>query len=464
MKVLLINLCVRTDTPKKIYPVGLGYIASSIYRKGYDLEILDIDTYRYSDEELEAILKEKDFDVVGFGCIVTGYKIVKDLCDKIRSINKNAIIIVGNSVATSIPQILLTKTNADIAVMGEGDITIVEILECLNNGGPLESVDGICFKKNGNVIANKPRKPIEDLDTIPFPEWDLFEMELYLQGSKIWIAEPYPMPKEEIRSFPVNTARGCIFKCTFCYHVFRDNKYRFRSPANILKEIMALKMRYKINYVNLWDELSFFSKKQAEALIDEMIKEDLGIFWTATCRSDLFKNEEDISLAKRFKKAGCVGLGYSLESANASILKSMNKLLKMEDFLTQKRILDKAGIITWTSLVLGYPEETEDTINETMEFCYKNDIYPSAGFLLPQPGTPMYKHILDRGIVKDEEEYLLGLGDRQDLRINLTKMPSDKFEGLVKEHLARINKKMGLGLKDSTLLKTVHYRAKQGKV
>lgn len=159
-----------------------------------------------------------------------------------------------------------------------------------------------------------------------------------------------------------------------------------------------------------------------------------------------------------------VGLGYALESTNASILKSMNKLLKLEDFLTQKRILDKVGIVTWTSLVLGYPEETEDTVNETMEFCYENDIYPSAGFLLPQPGTPMYKYILDRGIIRDEEEYLLSLGDRQDLRINLTKMPSDKFEELVKEHLTRINRKMGLGLKSETLLKAAHPRAKQGKV
>lgn len=461
MKILLINLCIRSNTPKKIYPVGLGYIASAIHRSGYGLEILNIDIHRYSDEELEAILKEKDFDVVGFGCIVTAYKIVKDLCAKIKSINKKAIIIVGNSIATSIPQILLTKTKADIAVIGEGDVTIVEVLKCLDNGYPLESVDGICFKKDGKVIANKLRKPIDGLDTIPLPEWDLFEMDLYLQESKNWAGEPYPMPREEIRSFPVNTARGCIFKCTFCYHVFRDNKYRFRSPVSILKEIKELTRRYGVNYVNLWDELTFFSKKQAEALIDAMLKENLGIFWTASCRSDLFKDQADIRLAEKFKKSGCVGLGYALESVNPLILKSMNKLLRMEDFLTQKRILDKAGIVTWTSLVFGYPEETEDTVNETMEFCHKNDIYPSSGFLLPQPGTPMYKYILERGIIKDEEEYLLSLGDRQDLRINLTQIPSDRFEALVKEHLARINRKMGLGLKGETLLKSGHYRHKQ---
>ncbi len=463
MKVLLINLCIRVDTPKKIYPVGLSYIASAIHRENYELEILNIDTHRYSNTEIEAILKEKDFDVVGFGCIVTKYNLVKDLCAMIKSINKNVTIIVGNSVATAIPQILLTKTKADIAVMGEGDITIVEVLNCLDKGRSLEEVDGLYFKNNGNIIATQPRKPIENLDTIPMPAWDLFEMDLYLRESKIYVSEPYPIPKEEIRAFPVNTARGCIFKCSFCYHVFRENKYRFRSPTNIIKEIKTLIALYKVNYINFWDELTFFSKKQAEALIDALLEANLGIFWTATCRSDLFKNEEDIILAKKFKKAGCVGLGYSLESANATILKSMNKFLKREDFLMQKRILDKAGIITWTSIVLGYPEETEETIDETMEFCYENDIYPSAGFLLPQPGTPIYRYALDNGFITNEEEYLLSLGDRQDLRLNMTKIPSDKFEKLIKVHLDRINKKMDLGLKNETLLKVGHYKAKSIK-
>ena len=145
MKVLLLNLCIRPDTPKKIYPVGLGYIASSISRAGYDLMIVDIDAYRYSNEELKEILSRNDFDVIGFGCIVTGYKIVKDLCRLIRSINKKALIIVGNSVATTIPHTLLTKTEADIAVMGEGDVTIVELLRCLEKGQSLESMACISF-------------------------------------------------------------------------------------------------------------------------------------------------------------------------------------------------------------------------------------------------------------------------------------------------------------------------------
>jgi len=461
MKILLINICLRTDTEKKIYPVGLGYVASAVSRAGFDLEILDIDIHRYAGEELEEILSKKYFDIVGFGCIVSGYKIVKNLCSLIRKINKDAIIIVGNSVATSIPRLLLSNTEADIAVMGEGDITIIELLRCLEKGTLLEEVEGIYFKHNGQFLATRPRSAIAILDDIPLPDWDLFKIEDYVRESKRYVSEPFPIDKDLIKAFPVNTARGCIYKCTFCYHVFQDNKYRFRSPDSVTKEIKKLKRLYGINYINFWDELTFFAKKQAEAFVDELLKEDLGVFWTASCRADLFKDDRDRILARKFKESGCVGLGYSLESANERILKSMNKFLKKEDFIRQKEILDKEGIVTWTSLVFGYPQETEGTIRETMELCYLNDIYPSVGFLLPQPGTPMYKYALEKELIKDEEEYLLTLGDRQDLRINLTNIPAERFQSLIKDYLRKIKDKLALNIKEEELLKTGHYMGKK---
>jgi radical SAM superfamily enzyme YgiQ (UPF0313 family) len=138
----------------------------------------------------------------------------------------------------------------------------------------------------------------------------------------------------------------------------------------------------------------------------------------------------------------------------------MNKFISKEDFLSQKRIFDQAGIVSWTSLVFGYPQETEETIKETMDLCYENDIYPSIGYLLPQPGTPMYQYLLNKGIVKDEEEYLLGMGDRQDLRFNLTQIPSARFQGMIKEYLEKINRKLRLAIPSESLIKTGHYKAR----
>ena len=131
LKILLINISLRPESPTLLPPLGLAYIATAIYNAGYELEILDIDAHRYSDDEVESMIREKDYDVAAMGCIVTGYKQVKKLCSMIKKY-KNVPIIVGNSVASSVPELLLEKTEADIAVIGEGDITDIEVLKYLN--------------------------------------------------------------------------------------------------------------------------------------------------------------------------------------------------------------------------------------------------------------------------------------------------------------------------------------------
>lgn len=459
MKTLIINVCLRPDSEYAIFPIGLSYIASAIERGGFDFEIIDLDAHRVSDEELECMLREKDFDVVAFGCIVTGYKIIKKLAKLIREINKKAVIIAGNSVADSIPEILLSKTEVDIAVIGEGDITIVELLDALENSKPLENVKGIYFKKDGKIIATPRREAIKDIDSIPFPNWDLFDVETYIEKGRGIISEACPIPRDKIRAFFVNTARGCLFRCTFCYHVFQKDKYRFRSPESILSEIKLLQEKYKINCIMFWDELTFFSKKQVEEFVDKLLESGLKFYWAPNIRANLF-TEDDLELLKKMKTSGCFECGFSLESADPDILKSMNKYISVENFIRQVKALDKAGIATQTSIVLGYPQETPETLKKTFDVCYELNIYPSAGYLLPQPSTPMYELAKEKGLIKDEEEYLLSMGDRQNFLLNFTKMPDDVFQSEVKKHLKRISDKLKLGLDEGKLLKTGHYKSK----
>lgn len=458
IKVLLINLCLRPYMRKHIFPVGLSYVASAIYRAGYEMRILDLDRDRKSDEELRQILKRTEFDVAAFGCIVTGYKIAKNIAKIIRDIKKDAVIIGGNSVADSIPRMLLKNTEVDIAVIGEGDVTIVEVLDRLNESESLRDVNGIWWKENEELIANSIREPIQDIDSIPIPEWELFDMEEYIKVGAENIPELPQIPKHEMRPFVVNSARGCPFRCSFCYQVFQHYKYRHRSINSIIAEIAELQKRYGINYIFLWDELSFYSKKQIEEFADALVSEDIDIFWSGACRSNLFTSEDDLGILKKVKNSGCVALGYALESANREILRAMNKGLTPKDFARQKKLLDKVGISTLTSLVFGYPQETKETIKETMDLCYELNVYPSSGYLLPQPGSPMYDYITNNKIITDEEEYLLSLGDRQDLRLNLTELADDEFQEEVENHLKRISDKLGLGLSEESLVKTGTYR------
>jgi len=458
LNVLIINISLRPESEKILFPIGLGYIATAVYNAGFELEILDLDALRLSDNKVEEAINKMDFDVVAMGVIVTGYKYVKKLCSMIKKY-KDVPIIIGNSVATSIPEILMEKTEADIGVMNEGDITIIELLKAIENNTPLEDVKGIFFKKNEKVVFTSPRELIADLDSLPFINYELFDMNVYLDRCRYNVTEPYPMEFSKIRAFPINTARGCPYNCTFCYHVFKNKKYRYRSVENIGKEIIFLKNKYSINYVQFYDELSLFSKQRVREIADFFIDNKIDVFWTADCRAGLFgKDDLDLELAKKLHKAGCLCLGYSLESGDENILSSMNKHMSVEDFVIQTHVLQKSGIVPTTSLVIGFPEESPETLKKTFDVCYQADIYPSTGYLLPQPGTPIYEYAVKSGKIDNEEAYLLKMNDRQDFTVNLTQMAQKEIEDIVIINLDRISKKLKLNLNKENLIKTGHYK------
>lgn len=439
MKVLLINSCLRRDNPRKFFPVGLGFIATVIHNAGYDLTIYDLDAGRYTDDHFSAFLAKNRFDVVGLGTLVTHYRWIKWAISVIRETNPHAKIVVGSSVATSIPEILLERTEADVAVIGEGEVTVLELLERFLKNEPLEGLVGIYYKQKGEVISNPRRTPIKDLDALPFVNRELFDVEEYLNASQYNVNEPYPMPLEKIRIMNLSSTRGCVFACGFCYHNFLGTRYRWRSPDSIVTEIKELKDRYGVNYIQLWNDLGFSNKHQMEKFCDRMIEEKLDIHWFSTVLPTLFNRVDPHNdvVARKMKESGCVHVGFSLESAVPEILKAMHKPITLEGYMNTRWTLLRAKVGSLTSVVFGYPEETEETIRRTIDFCIKAKISPSAGFIQPMPKTPIYRYALENGNIKDEEEYLLQMGDRQDFHINLTRLSDHKLREVVESEVRR---------------------------
>lgn len=450
MNILIINFPLRPESPKKLFPIGLGYIATAIKNAGFEFDLMDFNANRNLNLEFS-----KTYDVVCLGTLVTGYKKTKEILKIVRQGSPKAKIIVGNSVATSIPNMLLKNTEADIAVMGEGDETIVELLMAIENNKSLNNIPGIIYKDGLGIHKTESRAAIKDISSIPNIDFDLFDAEEYIVNGNVH--ESKELAGMSIRSIPINTARGCIANCTFCYHVFKGFKYRYRSPKSIINEIKYLVPKYNVNYISFYDELTFFSRKQVESFVNEMLNSNLDVKWAVQCRANLFK-ERDLDLAKKMKKAGCCGVFYSLESSDTTILKAMNKHISVDNFSEQSAVLQKAGLSTWTSLVFGYPQETPETIRNTFDCCIKNNIYPSVGFLLPQPGSVMYRYAVDNGYITNEEEYIINMGDRQDLTVNLTNMSDEEFVSHVISGAKRCNEEMNIGLDDSALIKTTFFR------
>jgi radical SAM superfamily enzyme YgiQ (UPF0313 family) len=460
MKVLVINVALRKNPVRLFPPIGLGYVLTAMKQAGFAFDLLDLDAHPQEPEETERFLRTHRYDVVAMGCIVTGYKFVKWLSRTVKEAFPDTVVIVGNTVAQSISEILLSRTGADVAVMGEGDETIVELLTRLETSRHLDAIAGIRYRAGDRVIATPPRPPIANLDALPFPDWDLLDIEVYIRSLSRRPDEPLPpVPPEEIRALPINTARGCPFQCTFCYHVFREVKYRCRSAGSVIAEMRERNQRYGINLFALNDELTFYSVRQAGEFADALIASGLQVWWKADVRSGLFHAEEHIELARKMHRAGCLALGFSLESSDPVILKAMKKGADPNQFARQCDILQRGGVAPLTSIVIGYPTETEDSIRATIRWCVEAGVYPSTGYLLPQPRTPMYEYACRNGFIPDEEVYLLAMGDRQDLRLNMTQIPDERLEAVVAAELGRASSELGINLSGHGLLKTGAYRA-----
>jgi len=459
MKIIFVNICLRKGFEHKMLPMGLAYVMTNVKKAGIKFDFLDIDLYEYSDEWLERYFAENHFDILAFGAISTHYKWCKWFARMIKSKQPGCKLIVGNSVGDTIPELFIKKTNTDVIVRGEGDVTTVEVLKHLIENKNLAGVEGIYYlNENGEIIKNPIRKAA-NIDDLGMPDWEIFEIEKYIAFTQDTATLGIDSSEMQLKTLPIITARGCVFKCTFCHYMYWDDPYRHRSAESILEEIRFYQEKYDIQYFNFRDDLSFSNLLQVERLCDAIIESGIKIFFSASIRSDLFgrkKTPEDrkIIIAKKMKEAGCVSTFFSLESGSPEIILAMNKKIKPEYFGEQIRIFRKVGLPIYTSIVLGYPQETEETIKQTFDLCFKYQIYPSIGFLLPLPGTGAYRNAIKSGHITDEDKYLTSITDRQDLVLNLTQMSEERLMEVTLDYAAKLSAELGLSLKDGTYIKT----------
>ena len=461
LKILFVKPCLRPGGFTKLLPVGMASVMTYFESKGYKFTLLDIDIDEFSDDYVENYIKNNHFDIVLTGTIVTHYKWVKWFVNMTKMHQPNSYVIVGNSVAGSIPELFLNKTKGDIVVTGEGEISAYESVEAIRLEKDLKTVEGISFRNsNGQIITTDHRK-VGDINDFPPINWDHFDVERY-------ITQPETFPDkeanpEDMRALPVITARGCAFRCSFCHFVFWDDPYRNRKPDAVIEEIKQLQKKYNIKYINFWDDLSFASAIQMEKFCDKIIKSGLKFKWIASVRVDLFSRgkavgEDALRVAKKMKQAGCYSVGFALESGNKEILKMMNKEIDPEEFYDTAHVLREAGVICQTTVLFGYPQESRETIKETFDQCLTAGLYPSIGFLMPLPYTAMYDYAKVNGFITDEDRYLESITERQDININMTKMSNEEIMSAIKEGAAELNEMLDLGLNEDTYIRTKGYK------
>lgn len=441
MKILLLNLPFKESSFYKkdffkggkqspLFPIGLAYIAKVSLENNFEVEILDIYAEQlYYDQVIER-LKNIKFDVVGISALVTQYKYLKWIAKELKKVRPDCKIVLGSGLGTACDKTILENVKeVDVCVRGEGELTFLELVK--NNFTGLENIKGISYRNNSGVKRNIDREPIKDIDSLGLPPYHLFKMELYLKA-KFYDTGIIDLRKEtkikNFRTAVIITSRGCPYNCNFCGKIIPQ--CRLRSVEKIIEEIKYLRNKYQINAVHFIDELFVINKERTKKLCEELKK--LTLPWDCQGRVNLVDDE----ILQIMKDAGCVAIGFGVESGDPEVLKNMNKQTMPEQI--EKAILGakKAGLYIKNQLIFGYPGETKETIENTVKLMKKvNDPGRRFAYIQPIPGTKLYQECLEKKLIMDEEYYLYMLQHGFD-----NNMPLVNFTGFSTYDIPKIMK------------------------
>ncbi len=402
------------------FPQGLAYIAAVLLRQGYEVEIYNQDLHHYPESHLLQYLNAEKFDVVGLSFIAGYYQYKKALkiSEAINKSQNKPFYIIGGHGPSPEPEYFLRKTKADAIVVGEGEATIVELIEALKNKKLLNQIKGIAFRKGDNITINERRPSIEDIDSIPFPAYELFPIEYYRL-----LRMPHCNNSDLV--MPMLSGRGCPFRCNFCYRM--DKGFRPRSNKNIIEEIKLLKADYGITYIAFGDELLMSSRNRTIELCNDMIKNKIDVKWDCNGRLNYAKK----NVLTLMKKAGCVFINYGIEAMDDRILKNMNKALTTKQITKGIEATLKSGISPGFNIIFGNIGENRDTLRKGVEFLLKYDDGAQMRTIrpvTPYPGCDLYYYAIQNGLLKDCEDFYKNKHINSDLlAINFTDMTNEEF-------------------------------------
>ena len=366
-----------------VLPIGVAYVASSLKEAGFNVYTLNLmDKERTLHEIMLQMIEKHDIQAVCCGGLAVQWPHVKTVLDTAKQIDSEIITVIGGALVEFSPiEAMAIIPSADCGVIGEAEITICELLRAFAEKNDIAKVDGIIYRTgNGSLAITDKRAVFPDIDTLPFPDYDGFFAEIIENNS----------------CASVVTSRSCPFKCTFC-SCSGGKAFRMRSMDSIFAEIDYLVTKYNIKRLVLSDEV--FSLNP-DRLIE--FSKRVGIYnlsWCIYLRLSIFLTSD---VLKVMKDSGCEGIFYGLESADNRILKSMNKgtdVSLMERVITSTK---EAGISVLGQFIFGDPEETDESVNNTLQFMYGNRNVADqlfADMIRCYPGSALYDGAVKKGII-----------------------------------------------------------------
>jgi radical SAM superfamily enzyme YgiQ (UPF0313 family) len=420
--------------------LGYAYIGAVLLQHRVEVFVYDMAIHHYTDKQLAEYLKDNSFDLILVSFLSGRFtQTVKPLCEVINQYKKDAWLCLGGHGAVS-ANYMLNTTNCEVVCVGEGEYVVPEILECKLNGKSLYNVEGIAFKDKGSVIINKRRKPT-NLDTLPLPAWELFEMDIY--STNLQFAG---MEKGD-KALALISGRGCTNRCSFCYRM--EKGIRVRKTNDVINEMKILNERFGINYYFFMDELFVHNKRKVYDFANALEKNNLNIMYNVNARCDIFSKE----IAQILKDSGCMFVNCGMESTSDKVLKTMGKNCTVEQNHKTAQACIDVDLNVGMNFLWGFPNDTIETLWDNVNFIKQYNTYYQCRDLrppCPYPGSPLLTESVNRGFIKHEDEFF-DVFKNSDLRMfDYCGIPDDIFyrelfeanKDLVLDHYAHTNNDM----------------------
>ena len=384
--VALVNPPYPPEAAQSIFlPLGIGYLAAVLEQEGYKVNVVDCQTTRPSQKTLEDKFRSLNPDIIGVTSATVTYLPALDVLKTAKAAVPNALTLMGGPHVSVLDEQAVTESSdLDIVVRGEGEQTMLELARLASEGNlkSLSQVQGITYRNNNQVIQTPDRPFMADIDSLPHPAHHHFDTNMYkLFG---------------VNYMPIITSRGCPSACTFCLASKMCGKgFRGRSPSKVVDELEWLRDDFGAGAFAFYDDTFTFDLKRAFAICDEMQKRKVDLPWDCRTRVDRVSKE----LLAKLRSTNCQLIHFGVESGSQEMLKLMRKGTTVELNAQAIKWAKEAGISVAVSLVIGYPGETPEMLQQTIDFLYKTK--PDYVYMceaVPYPGTELANYVKELGL------------------------------------------------------------------
>ncbi|HOX27524.1 MAG TPA: radical SAM protein [bacterium] len=373
--------------------LGLASIAGALKKEGFSVRILDLDLVDVGGGDTELAIRktiaEFDPDICGLTSITPTWNAMLDTAKVVKSASPSASTVCGGIHTSLFPDDTMANPEIDMVIRGEADFSLNELI---SSNSPSD-IPGLVYRNTNGLTTNKPRKLIEDLDTLPYPAWELFDISAYGMSRLTERRRP---------SGYLETSRGCPFGCIYCDKTVFGRTFRAKSPERVAAEFEIMSDRHGFRELHIVDDGFSTDLDRAKEICRLLIERKNTVIFNMFngVRADRFDDE----LAELLKKAGCYQVAFGVESGNDRVLESVSKGTSKEIIRRATASCKKFGLETFGFFMIGFPEDTPESVRETIDFAIELDMTISKyDIAVPLPGTALFDFYDARGMLKTRD-------------------------------------------------------------